>query len=109
MVYVCHIQIVIDMKDAEGFQWDAGNARKSADKHHVSQAEAEQVFFNQPLLLLPDDRHRQEEIRLHALGRTGDNRFLHTTFTLRGGGRLIRVISARDMHRKERARYEQDT
>ena len=27
-----------------------GNARKSAEKHGVSQAEAEQVFFNDPLL-----------------------------------------------------------
>ena len=107
-VYVWHIPLVIDPTHAESFQWDAGNNRKSADKHDVSQNDAEQVFFNQPLLVLPDSRHSQEEIRLHALGRTDDNRFLHVTFTLRGGGRLIRVISARDMHRKERMRYEQD-
>ena len=99
---------MIDLTAAEGFQWDAGNARKSADKHSVSRSEAEQVFFNQPLLLLADDRHSQEEIRLHALGRTDDRRLLHITFTLREGGRLIRVISARDMHRKERLRYDQD-
>ncbi len=99
---------VIDLTAAGGFEWDAGNARKSADKHLVSQSEAEQVFFNQPLLLLPDDRHSHNETRLHALGRTDDHRLLHITFTLRGGGRLIRVISARDMHRKERLHYEQD-
>ncbi len=99
---------MINLTAAEGFQWDAGNARKSADKHRVSQSEAEQVFFNQPLLLLPDERHSQDEIRLHALGRTDDHRFLHVTFTLRGGGRLIRVISARDIHRKEKLRYGQD-
>ena len=99
---------MIDLTHAEGFQWDAGNNRKSADKHDVSQNEAEQVFFNQPLLVLADPQHSQEEIRLHALGRTDDNRFLHVTFTLRGDGRLIRVISARTMHRKEKIRYEQD-
>jgi hypothetical protein len=40
---------------------------------------------------------------------TIDGRRLHVTFTLRDGGKLIRVISARDMHRKERAHYEQAT
>jgi uncharacterized DUF497 family protein len=43
------------------------------------------------------------------LGRTEAGRMLHVTFTLRGGGRLIRVISARTMHRKERVRYEQES
>jgi uncharacterized DUF497 family protein len=92
---------------AEGFQWDEGNARKSADKHGVTQGEAEQVFFNDPLPLLADDRHSAAEPRFHALGRTNGGRHLHVTFTLRANGHLIRVISARDMSRKERTRYEQ--
>jgi hypothetical protein len=58
-------------------------------------------------LLLADDAHSQQEARLHALGKTDDGRALHITFTLRRSGVLIRVISARDMHRKERAIYEQ--
>jgi uncharacterized DUF497 family protein len=70
-------------------------------------AEAEQVFFNVHLLLLEDGRHRQEEFRFHALGKTDDERVLHITFTLRMFGTLIRVISARDMHRKEGSVYEQ--
>lgn len=90
-----------------GFDWDEGNARKSADKHDVSQSETEQVFFNQPLLVLADAKHSQAEHRYHLLGSTDDRRLLHITFTLRSGGTLIRVISARDMHRKERAFYEQ--
>jgi uncharacterized DUF497 family protein len=88
-----------------GFDWDEGNARKSAEKHSVSQGEAEQVFFNEPLLLLPDQKHSDTEQRFHALGKTQDGRLLHVTFTLRDGGELIRVISARDMHRKERMFY----
>lgn len=91
-----------------GFQWDDGNARKSENKHGVTQAEAEQVFFNQPLLLAEDPKHSQAELRVHALGRTHAGRRLHLTFTLRNGGALIRVMSARDMHRKERAIYEQE-
>ncbi len=94
-----------DLNKAAGFDWDAGNARKN-DKHGVSAAEAEQVFFNAPLLLLEDAGHSQQERRLHALGKTDSGRGLHITFTLRQLGTLIRVISARDLHRKERAIYD---
>ena len=100
---------MVDWTQIIGFDWDVGNARKSADKHDVSQSEAEQVFFNQPLLVLPDTEHSQKEARFHALGKTDDKRQLHITFTLRSraAGTLIRVISARDMHRRERVNYEQ--
>jgi len=98
---------MIDWTQITGFDWDDGNARKSKDKHAVRQSEAEQVFFNQPLMVVADHKHSQDEPRYHALGITDDRRQLHITFTLRGGGRLIRVISARNMHRKERIIYEQ--
>jgi uncharacterized DUF497 family protein len=100
---------VTDWSRLSGFEWDAGNARKSSRKHGVSQAEAEQVFFNQPLLITPDIAHSQHETRYHALGRTDGHRPLHVTFTLREDGKLIRVISARDMHRKERTIYDRAT
>lgn len=97
---------MIDLARITGFNWDDGNARKN-ENHGVSMAEAEQVFFNAPLLLLGDAAHSQKELRLHALGKTDDGRMLHITFTLRQSSALIRVISARDMHRKEKAVYEQ--
>ena len=97
---------MIDLSKITGFNWDDGNARKN-DKHGVSMAEAEQVFFNTPLLMLEDTAHSHTEARIHALGKTEAGRALHVTFTLRQSGSLIRVISARDMHRKERAVYEQ--
>lgn len=97
---------MIDLSNITGFNWDDGNARKN-EKHGVTQAEVEQVFFNAPLLLLEDSAHSQQEPRLHALGKTDEGRTLHITFTLRQSGVLIRVISARSMHRKERAIYEQ--
>lgn len=90
---------------AVGFDWDEGNSRKNADKHGVSQAEAEQVFLNKPLLVLQDALHSRDEPRFHALGQTDEERFLHITFTLRKKGTLVRVISARDMHKKEREIY----
>jgi uncharacterized protein len=100
---------MIDWARIEGFDWDEGNSRKSADKHGVTQAEAEQVFFNEPLLVAEDARHSAREARLHALGRTDDGRRLHVSFTLRRDDTMIRVISARSMHRRERHRYEQES
>ena len=97
---------MMDQSKITGFNWDDGNARKN-DKHGVSMAEAEQVFFNAPLLFLEDSAHSQQEPRLHALGKTDEGRALHMTFTLRQSNTLIRVISARNMHKKERAIYEQ--
>ena len=99
---------MIDLTAIVGFDWDAGNARKN-ERHGVSAAETEQVFFNAPLLLSPDARHSVVEERFHALSKTSDGRGLHVTFTLRADGTLSRVISARDMHRKERTLYEQAT
>jgi hypothetical protein len=96
-----------DLEHITGFEWDDGNSRKSADKHDVSQAEAESIFFNDPLIVAEDARHSRGEPRFHALGKTTQERPLHVTFTLRGGRTLIRVISARDMSRKERRFYEQ--
>jgi uncharacterized DUF497 family protein len=100
---------MIDFGRIDGFEWDEGNARKSVDKHNVTQAEAEQVFNNEPLVVTEDLRHSASEQRNHALGITEDGRLLHVTFTLRQDGTKIRVISARDLSRRERIRYEQET
>ena len=93
---------MIDFARIVGFQWDQGNSRKSTDNHGVSQVEAEQVFQDHRLLVGDDAEHSRTEHRFHALGVTASGRRLHVTFTLRAEGTLIRVISARDMHRKER-------
>ncbi|GFE59970.1 BrnT family toxin [Geobacter sp. AOG2] len=89
-----------------GFNWDKGNEQKNS-KHGVTPAEAEHVFLNEPLVVLDDPKHSDIEQRFHALGHTNEGRLLHITFTIRVN--KIRVISARDMHRKERTVYEQET
>ena len=94
------IYIMIDWTRVVGFDWDAGNERKSVHKHGVRQTEAEQAFFNQPLLVLEDER------RFHALGRTEAGRRLHITFTLRREDSRVRVISARDMSARERTSHD---
>lgn len=99
---------MVELIRIEGFEWDEGNSRKSAEKHGVNQPEAEQVLFNQPLLTSEDAKHSRSEPRFHALGKTDAGRYLHVSFTLRQDASRIRIISARDMSRKERAFYEQE-
>jgi uncharacterized protein len=99
---------MLDLSQITGFDWDEGNSSKSAAKHTVSQAEAEQVFADSRLLISEDIKHSQNEARYQALGQTIDGRQLHVTFTLRQNQTRIRVISARSMNRKERGYYEQE-
>ncbi len=91
------------LAECTGVQWDAGNAEKNWRAHRVSQAEAEQVFFNRPVVIAPDLAHSAREARYAALGRTTAGRRLSVVFTIRVT--LIRVISARDMGRRDRRLY----
>src|SRR3990167_2690166 len=92
------------LKQCTGFDWDAGNRTKNWLKHDVLYTECEEVFFNQPLLLMDDPLHSQLESRHFALGQSNRGRQLLLVFTVRNT--LIRVISARDMSQKERGVYE---
>jgi len=94
-----------ELAQCSGFQWDEGNATKNWTLHQVSQAEAEQAFFNRPVIVASALRHSTEEPRYAALGQTDAGRRLSIVFTLRDT--LVRVISARDMSRPERRIYEQ--
>lgn len=86
-----------------GFEWDAGNAEKNWRRHRVTQSECEQVFFGRPLVVALDAGHSSAERRYYLLGRTLAGRSLFVVFTRRGD--RVRVISARDMSRKERKVY----
>ena len=88
-----------------GFEWDEGNLLKNWEKHGVTAGECEQIFFNRPLIAGRDEKHSQKEIRFFALGHTDSGRLLFVVFTIRNN--LIRIISARNMNRKERKVYEQ--
>jgi uncharacterized protein len=92
------------LQNCVGFDWDKWNLDKNWSKHKVSHLECEQVFFNYPLLLYSDAKHSKEEARIYVLGKTDMERLLFIVFTTRNN--LIRVISARDMNKKERAIYE---
>jgi len=96
---------MINFSSIIGFEWDIGNSQKSAQKHDVHPTEAEEVFFNSPLIISDYDKHSSIEKRYLAYGITNKKRFLTVIFTLRENETLIRVISARDQHRKERTVY----
>jgi uncharacterized protein len=84
----------------EGFEWDTGNSEKIWARHRVTPGECEELFFNRPTVVGEDEKHSAREERFYALGQTDAGRLLFVVFTVRS--RLIRVISARDMSRKER-------
>jgi len=86
-----------------GFEWDEGNSEKNWHAHGITRAEAEQAFFNRPVLVADDLKHAQTEPRFLLLGHTDADRPLFVAFTIRGS--RIRVISARVMNRKERRWY----
>ncbi|MHB8280418.1 MAG: BrnT family toxin [Candidatus Humimicrobiaceae bacterium] len=87
-----------------GFQWDEANAEKNWLKHSVTPSECEQIFFNIPMIVSNDEKHSLEEDRYYVLGKTDKDRGLFIAFTIRGN--RIRIISARNMNKKERQVYD---
>lgn len=92
-------------KNLAGFEWDAGNRDKSALKHRVTNEESEEVFFDPHKRIIQSVLHSSSEERHVLLGRTREGRFLAVVFTMRG--HKVRVISARDLSRRERKLYEE--
>ncbi len=92
------------LQECTGFEWDDGNKHKNWIKHRVSNSECEQIFFNRPLIVHVDDKHSTFEDRYYALGITDLGIKLFAVFTLQN--KKIRIISARNMSRKERKIYE---
>lgn len=86
------------------FEWDKGNIEKNWLKHGVSYKEIEEVFLNKPLLLSEDIKHSKNEERYQALGKTNNERLIFLSLTTRNN--KVRVISARDMSKKEEKIYE---
>ena len=93
-----------DLSKCRGFQWDEGNVEKNWIKHKVSRVEIEQVFFNRPLVVAEGKKASDQEPRNYTLGQTDEGRRLFIVCTVRDD--LIRVISARNMNRRERRAYE---
>jgi len=87
-----------------GFDWDESNAVKNWERHRVTPEEAEDVFFHDPFVMRSDPSHSKQEKRYRVLGKTARERRLFVAFTIRRN--KVRVISARDMSRREEEEYQ---
>ena len=94
----------LDLERLVGFDWDDGNIYKNEDKHALNYKLIEEIFFNEPLLVVEDFGHSNGECRCIAFGRDDKNSKIMVVFTTRDN--LIRVISAREMTKKEKKFYE---
>jgi len=92
---------MIELHDISGFEWDDGNSDKNYKKHKVSDKEAEEVFNSQPFIVLRTAYLTEERFQL--FGKSG-SRFLTIVYTIRSN--RVRVISAREMSKKEREFYD---
>ncbi len=88
-----------------GFEWDPRKDRANQQKHRVSFEEASTVFHDEQALLVADPDHSSEEDRFALLGLSARLRVLVVVHTYRREDETIRIISARNATRPERAQY----
>jgi len=69
-----------------------------------------EAMFRRPVAIFRDAAHSRDEERFKAIGETDAGRSVVIVFTLRQreGESFIRPISARYMHAKEIANYEEE-
>jgi uncharacterized protein len=91
------------LENCVGFDWDESNTGRNWERHRVTPEEAEDLFFQEPLVVRSDPRHSKREKRYYALGQTSVGRLLFVAFASRR--QLIRVISIRDMNQNEKEVY----
>lgn len=91
------------VKEAFEFEWDKGNIGKNI-KHKVEDKEAEEVFLDESKVIYKDQVHSKDEKRFVILGKTKNDRLLYVIFTYRK--KRIRIISARNINKKEVGIYE---
>ena len=94
----------LDIRNCVEFDWDNGNITKNESKHNLKANEIEELFFNEPILIVEDTKHSVDECRCNALGYINSGLKLFIAFAKRQN--KIRVISARPMKKKEREIYE---
>lgn len=85
------------------FEYDPPKAKRNQQKHGVSFADAEMVFFD-PLAIHDIDPDSIAEERFIAVGRGNSGLLLVVVYTLRG--QIIRLISARRATKQEIKTYE---
>lgn len=92
-----------ELNGVVGFEWDEANIAHIA-KHEVEPDEAEEVFSDSSNVIDEDIEHSTIEKRFLIIGKTQEGRLLYQIFTRRGD--KIRVVSSRDINKKEVELYE---
>lgn len=87
------------------FEWDKGNREKNWRLHRVLAEECEEIFYDPNKRIYKDPLHSGHEARYLIIGQTRKGRLLFVVFTERGA--KLRVISARDLNKRERHLYEE--
>ena len=87
------------------FEWDPDKATQNQAQHGVSFPEATTVFDDSYSVAVPDPDHSFDEARYIIVGASHRNRLLMVAYTERG--ERIRLISARELTRREKEVYEQ--
>ena len=87
------------------FEWDPGKGQRNLRKHGVSFEEAATVFLDLMAMTYPDPDHSNEEDREITIGYSSRQRLLFVSH-VRNEDR-IRIISARQVTRRERKQHEE--
>ena len=98
--------IIGKLKECNGFDWDKGNELESWLKHNITKQECEEIFFNRPFIVANEENHSKYEERFYCFGETNMKKGLFLFFTTRNN--KIRVISARNMSKKEKEAYKKN-
>ncbi|MBN1485058.1 MAG: BrnT family toxin [Chloroflexia bacterium] len=88
-----------------GLVWLDDIVEKLYDKHNVMPAEVRQVLDNRPQFRFAEKGHRTGESVYFACGQTDEGRYLIVFFVYKKDRRAL-ILSARDMTRAERRKYE---
>ena len=88
------------------FEWDLNKAKKNLQKHNVAFSEAATIFSNRLSITVYDPDHSEQEDRYITIGISSSGRFLIVAHMDQGD--RTRIISARELTRKERKEYEKE-
>ena len=100
------MEVEVKIVCADGFDWDTGDLLKILNRGIIPQLIDE--FFLREQLLSPDYKHSASEERFIAVGKSYNGRYMLVSYTMRvkNNLNLIRVVTARCMHKKEIIFYE---
>ena len=87
------------------FEWDESNNRINKNKHGISFAEAQTVFYDNEALVIDDPEHSEEEERFIILGLSSKANLLVVCHCYRVSETVIRIISARKATKTESQYY----